>query len=305
MSDAPPLVVLFGPTALGKTEIATALAERLGAEIVSADSMQVYRGLAILTNHPDAGQLARVRRHLIGYVDPQEDYSVAQYAACARDVLDGLRASATPAIIEGGSGLYVRAALGGLDFAATPADPDRAGLELLAETEPETLIAELARRDPGAAERLDADNPRRLIRAVEAARAGSTTSPKNGALWSKGDEADALLITLEADRDALMSRVDTRVVEMVHAGLVAEVELALGNGPLSRTVRQAIGVSEALGLLAGDIPQSELVARIQLRTRRLVKRQLTWMRKLPDAVRIPTAGRLPDEVADEIMRRLI
>jgi len=168
----PPLVALFGPTALGKTEVAISLAERLGAEIVVADSMQVYAGLAIVTNQPDEAQRARARHHLVGFVSPQQDYTVAEYAQEAHAVIDRLRAAGRPVVLEGGSGLYLRAALGDLAFAG-PSDPQlRHELEERWALDPFDVVDELRRLDPATSEQIDTANPRRVQRALEAVRAG-------------------------------------------------------------------------------------------------------------------------------------
>ena len=166
----PPLVALFGATALGKTEVAIRLAERLGAEIVVADSMQVYAGLGIITNQPDEVQRAKARHHLVGFVPPQRDFAVAEYAREAHAVIDRLLAAGRPIVLEGGSGLYLRAALGDLDL-APPSDPElRCVLEKRWRHDPEAVADELRRLDPDTYARIDSLNPRRVIRALEAVR---------------------------------------------------------------------------------------------------------------------------------------
>jgi hypothetical protein len=164
----PPVVVLFGPTALGKTAIAVELAERLHAEIVTADSMQVYAGLPLLTNQPTADQAARVPHHLVGFVEPRNDFSAAEYAGLAHNAIDALLGHGRRVVLEGGSGLYVRAALGGLHFGPAPDPALRAGLEHRLDQEGvSALAAELQRLDPQMAGTVDLANSRRVLRALE------------------------------------------------------------------------------------------------------------------------------------------
>jgi tRNA dimethylallyltransferase len=295
----------MGPTALGKTAVAVELALTLGGEIVTADSMQVYAGLPIVTNQPTTDELRRVPHHMVGHVDPREEYSAAAYGAAAHETIDLLHAAAVPVILEGGSGLYVRAALGGLRFGAPPSPNLRAELERRLEDEGITALYEdLERRDPQTAARTDAANPRRVLRALELAlvQPGGPSPPAGeyGRLWLPGTRYPYILFALEEEREVLRRRVDERVPAMIAAGAVQEVAALLAAGTPSRTVAQAIGVRELSDHLAGIGSLDEAVAAMQSRTRRFVRRQTTWMRKLPDAVRIRVSGRPPAAVADEI-----
>ena len=289
---------------MGKTEIAIALAGALGAEIVSADSMQVYSGLPIVTNQPSGEQLARVPHHLVGVIDPREEFSVARYAELAHAAIDDAAARGRRVVVVGGSGLYLRAALGGLSFAGPPSAALRSRLEALAVADPDGLRERLRRRDPVVFAALDAANPRRVVRALEALEAGGGRAPAlaRDELWSSaGVRWPAQIFCLEVDRARLRERVDERVDDMVRRGLVAEI--AAAPRPLSRTVAQAIGVREILAVTAGELGLEEAVARMKARTRGYVRRQLTWMRKL-NADIIPTFARPPESVASEIARRL-
>jgi tRNA dimethylallyltransferase len=301
-----PVVSIFGPTALGKTEIARALAELLDGEIVAADSMQVYSGVPVLTNQPGKGDLGKIAHHLVAFVDPQHEFSVAEYAHLARQTLAEIAACGHTAVIEGGSGLYLRAALGGLDFAVPPNTALRAELEQRVVADPDSVYADLVRANAPAAARIDRANPRRVVRALEIALARPEgASPARDALWAAGARsANGRLFALEPDRDELRARIDARIERMLADGLVAEVEALLSSGTPSRTLAQAIGVRECVAHLAGQIDLEAVAAGMRSRTRRLVRRQLTWMRKLPDADRISTAGRSPGDIAEEIVRRL-
>jgi tRNA dimethylallyltransferase len=296
MTEAPPVVALFGATALGKTEVAIALAERLDADIVVADSMQVYAGLPILTNQPDESQARRARHHLVGFVPPQQEYTVAEYARRAHVVIDALRAAGRAVIVEGGSGLYLRAALGDLEFAGPPDAALRQELERRWARDPAGVIAELRARDPGGLARLDSANPRRVLRAVEALRtaaAGPPAAAQRDRLWQPAERYPHRLVALlpDDDRTALRARIETRVEAMLAAGALREVAVARAAGELSRSARQAIGVRELCEHLDGRLTLEEAAERMKARTRALARRQLTWMRKLPAAAQVPAEGR--------------
>jgi tRNA dimethylallyltransferase len=308
MAEAAPVVALFGATALGKTDVATELARGLEADIVVADSMQVYEGLAIVTNQPDERQRARARHYLVGFVTPQEEFTVAQYAREAHAVLDGLLAAGRTVIVEGGSGLYLRAALGDLDFAEPPDPRLRRELEERWARDPGGVIGELRSLDPATLARLDAANPRRVIRALEAVLVSGRPLPiaDRDRLWRPAERYPHRLVALVPgeERGALKARVDARVDEMLSAGALDEVARARGRGPFSRTAMQAIGLRELCACLDGEIDLAEASARMKARTRALVRRQLTWLRKLPAAARVPAEGRPAAAVADEIGRLL-
>jgi tRNA dimethylallyltransferase len=311
-SGAPPVVALFGATALGKTEIALALAERLDADIVVADSMQVYRGLPILTNQPSAAQRRRRRYHLVGVADPTDEFSVAAYAALAHSAVDGVLAAGRRVVIEGGSGLYLRAALGGLEFAPAATGERRRELEERRRRDPGEVVAELRRLDPEALSRIDAANPRRVLRALEAAleRAEAADADakdehvQHDALWASGGRYGHRLFALAPDRVRLRERVAARVAAMLAEGALAEVEALLSAGPPARTLQQAIGVRELGAVLAGELALEQAAAEMVRRTNALVRRQLTWMRKLPADATVETGGRSPEKVADELLALL-
>ena len=302
---APPIVALFGATALGKTDVAVALAERLRADIVVADSMQVYEGLPIVTNQPDEAQRARARHHLVGFVPPQREFTVAEYARVAHEVIDGLRRDGRAVVAEGGSGLYLRAALGDLEFAAPPDAALRRELEERWARDPGEVVDELRLLDPAGLARLDASNPRRVIRALEAVLVSGEPLPASGRdrLWRPGERYAHSLVALvpDDDREALKARIEARVDEMFVAGAAEEVARARDDGPISRTALQAIGVRELGAVLDGDLSLDEAAARMKARTRALARRQLTWLRKLPAAAQVPAAGRPPEAVAENVL----
>jgi tRNA dimethylallyltransferase len=305
MADPPPVVALFGATALGKSDVALELAELLDADIVVADSMQIYEGLPILTNQPDAAARGRATYHLVGWASPHEECSVAEYAALAHDVVDGLLEAGRRVIVEGGSGLYLRAVLGDLSFRGAPDQARRRALEEQWERDPDALVAELMRRAPDAAARVDAHNARRVIRALESLDAGGPETSQD-VLWEPAERYPHRLVALvpDDDRTALKERIDRRVEEMLAAGALEEVAAVRDAGPFARTAAQAIGVRELCAVLDGELTRDEAAARMKARTRRLARRQLTWLRKLPATAAVPAAGRPPAAVAADVCRLL-
>ena len=265
--------------------------------------MQVYRGLPIVTNQPSAEQLARVPHHLVSVIDVDEEFSVALYADLALAAVDDIRGRGRAALVVGGSGLYLRAALGGLSLAGKSTAADRRRLEALASTDPEALRERLRRADPETFGAIDNRNPRRVVRALECLDARlAEPRPARNELWSDaGQRHPSRLFCLDVDRERLRQTVEIRVDEMFNRGLVSEV--AALPRPLSRTVAQAIGVREIVGVLAGELAPDEARTRMKARTRGYVRRQLTWMRKL-NADIIPTSARPPESVAREIAQRL-
>jgi tRNA dimethylallyltransferase len=305
MTEAPPVVAVFGATALGKTAVAVALAERLGADVVVADSMQVYAGLRLLTNQPDEVQARRARHHLVGFVPPQREFTVAEYARRAHQVIDSLRAAGRAVVVEGGSGLYLRAALGDLEFAPAPNEALRRDLEERWSHDRLGVLAELGALDPATRERVDQANPRRVIRALEAVLVSGRPLPasESDRLWLPAARYPHRLLALapDDDREALKTRIAERVGEMLAAGVAAEVAAARLAGPFSRTAAQAIGVKEICAHLDEGLALDDVAARMTARTCALARRQVTWMRKLPATAVVPVAGRAPDAVAASLL----
>lgn len=305
-TDPAAVVALFGATALGKSDVALELAGLLGADIVVADSMQIYAGLPIVTNQPGEDARSRARYHLAGWASPQHECTVAEYAALAHEIVDDLLTAGRPVIVEGGSGLYLRAVLGDLAFGGAPDAARRRALEERWEREPEALVDELRRRAPDVAARVDVKNGRRVVRALESLEDEAAGRPQTDELWNAGGRYAHRLVALDPgdDRAALTARIDRRVDEMLAAGALEEVATARAAGPFSRTAAQAIGVRELCAVLDGELALPEAAARMKSRTRALARRQLTWMRKLPDASLVPVTGRSSADVAADILTRL-
>jgi tRNA dimethylallyltransferase len=286
------IIALFGPTGVGKTAIAIALAARLREQgerpvAVSADALQLYAGLELLTAAPSAAERAALDHRLVASIALNERVSVARYARLAHAEIDGLLAEGALPIVVGGTGLYLRAALAELDLRPPP--PPGAREHWMAELErlgPRALHAQLAERAPERAAVIAPTDRHRIVRALELADAGVTPRERSQ-LWSGEMRHPTRLIGLVMERQALYARIDRRVDEIVAAGALAEVQAALRGG-VSATARKALGFRE---LLDGDL---ELLRR---RTRNYARRQLTWLRKLSNVELVDVTDRSPDEVA--------
>jgi tRNA dimethylallyltransferase len=298
---APPTVLaVFGPTGVGKTALAIALADRLREQgdrpvAVSADALQVYAGLEILTGVADAAEQARLEHRLVSFVPVDARFSVAEHARLAHAEIDGLLAEGRTPIVVGGTGLYLRAALAELDL--RPAAPDdireRWAQMLQAEGAP-ALHAELRRRAAWAAESVDPNDAHRLVRLLELSDLGELEPPddaKPNQLWTEQTRHPTRLLGVTMEREALYARIDARVEAMVAAGAMQEVRDANAAGA-SETARKALGFAD---LLAGDIEA------MQRRTRNYARRQLTWMRKLPGVELVDLTDRTPEEAAARIL----
>ncbi len=288
------VVAVFGPTGVGKTAVAIALADRLRADgedpvAVSADALQVYAGLVTLTGAASDEERARLEHRLIGFLPVNESFSAGAYARRAHAEIDALLADDRRPIVVGGTGLYLRAALAELDLRppVPQAIRDRRRAQL-DERGASALHAELAARAPSAAAAVEPTDAQRVTRALELLDAGHAP-PAGAQLWTADTRHPTLLAGLTMEREALTARIDARVREMVAAGAIGEVRAAAPHA--SATARKALGFEE---LLRGDVEA------MQRNTRRYAKRQLTWMRKLPNAHLIDVTARTPADVAAEL-----
>jgi tRNA dimethylallyltransferase len=282
------VVAIFGPTASGKSAVAQRVAATLGTEVVSADALQIYRGLEILTNQP-----AEPTR-LVGIRDLDATMSVGEYAALAHDAVDELVCAHGSAVVTGGTGLYLRAALADLDI-PPPVDAEtRTRLEDVYAGDPHAAYARLVERDAVAASAIHVNDRRRVVRALELATVGSSLAPRVDALWSDVTRRRTLVVGLDVPAAVLDGRIATRTDEMIERGVVDEVERALER-PVSVTARKALGLDELASL-----PVTLARERIVTRTRQYAAYQRKWMRRIPGIVMIE-ADRPAEEVADAVL----
>ncbi len=277
------LLCVVGPTAVGKTALAAALAGRLDGEVVSCDSMQVYRGMDIGTAKPTAAERGGIPHHMLDVAEPWEDFSAARYAAEAAVVVEDILARGRRPIVAGGTGLYLRALTEGLHEAA----PDDGGAarerwkSVLAEQGQDALHTALRAADPETAARLSPGDTRRVLRALEVfTLTGVPLSRHHAESKNRTPRYRTRIIGLSMDRPALCARIDARVDEMVRQGLPGEVKRLLDGG-LSETctAMQAIGYKEMAAALAGRRTVAEAAEAIKLGTRQYAKRQMTWFRR--------------------------
>jgi tRNA dimethylallyltransferase len=295
---------LTGATAVGKTAVGLALAERLNAEIIALDSMTIYRGMDIGTAKPSREQQQLVPHHLIDIVDPSDEFSVAQFVDAAAEKVSQIRARGCEPLFVGGTPLYLKSLLRGL-FNGPPADwkVRREIEEEIAHIGEEALFERLSQVDPVAASHIHPHDTRRLIRALEVFRATGEPISHQQLQFEEGRPADECRVfVLRRKREELHHRIEARVEAMVAAGLVKEVRQLTADGrELGRTARQAVGYREALAYLAGEYDQAEMAARITYRTRRFAKRQGTWFRSLSECRFVDLEGEPnPDDIADRI-----
>jgi tRNA dimethylallyltransferase len=287
-----PLLVIAGPTGVGKTAVAVALAQRLPIEVISADSRQVYRGMDVATGKPTAAERAAAVHHLIDVVDPDEGYHAARFAAEATEAIGAIRRRGRLPVIVGGTGLYIRALLRGLD-PAPPADPEfRRELASIAAAEGRpALHARLAQASPATARRLHPNDAVRVVRALELLRAGSPVGEAR-TRWRQEPALGAVLyIGLTMARQTLVQRLEARAAAMVAAGLAREVRglLDRGYGP-ELPALHSIGYREFARVLAGALDEAEALRLMQRDTARYARRQWTWFAREP-AIEWIDAGR--------------
>ncbi len=291
-AGSPAVFAVFGPTAVGKTEFALALARRLRAlgldpVAVSADALQLYRGLEVLTGVASPAEQRELEHRLVSIADVRERSSAGRFMALAHAEIDELLACRRTPIVVGGTGLYLRAALADLTLAPPPPPEVRERWQReLDRRGPQALHAELAEHAPAVAARIAPADRSRVVRALELHELGALPEPpRESELWTARTRHPTRLLGLTRPRDELYVRIDDRVDAMIAAGAVAEVQAADAAGA-SPTARQALGFGE---LLRGDIDA------MKRRTRRYAKRQLTWMRKLADTELVDLGGRSGDE----------
>ena len=282
------VIGIFGPTASGKSRVAAAVGGRISADLVSADAMQAYRGLPVLTNQGDAPA------RLVGIWPLDHEGSVGEYARLAQAAIDEILAAGRTPVVVGGTGLYLRAAIGELELPPAPEPGARERWEAFYDTGAGRAHAELARLDATAAAAVHPNDRRRVVRALELVEAGASLAPETERLWASETRHPTLLVGLEVSKAVLEARIRERTEAMFEAGVEEEVRRALA-GPISKTARKTLGLDEVAGL-----PRADAIEAIVVRTRRYAAYQRKWMRRLPGLVKVD-GDRPPGEIADDIV----
>lgn len=283
----PTILCIVGPTACGKTTLGVLLAEKLGGEVVSVDSMQIYRGMTVGTAAPTEREMRGIPHHMVAIADPEENWSVAKFTEEADKCIQDILSRGKLPILVGGTGLYLDAIIAGRSFA-----PGESGGEVrrmlearLAAEGIEPLIEELRAVDPESAERLPAADEKRILRALEVYReTGKTITEHNRESQAIPKKYNAVYIGLAfAEREDMRALIDLRVDKMVDAGLIDEIRALLERGiDRSCTALQAIGYKEFLAAMDGEATMEEAIEEVKLRSRQYAKRQLTWLRRNKD-----------------------
>jgi len=284
------VLAIFGPTASGKSTVAEEVARLIPAELVSADAMQVYRGLPILTNQSEA--------RLVGYLGLDEEGSVAEYERLAHAAIDEILAAGRTPVVVGGTGLYLRAALADLELPPPPVPGARERLEgLYDELGPEAAHQLLAERDPAAAAAVHPNDRRRVVRALELAESGSSLRPGEDRLWRGETRHPTLIVGLDLPAEELARRIEERTRAMFERGVEEEVRRAL-TGSISPTARTVHGLDEV-----AELPREQAIEALATQTRRYAAYQRKWLRRIPGIVLVD-GNRGSAEVAQEIVTRL-
>ena len=299
-SDLPPLIVLLGPTAVGKTALSLDLCQAFAGEIISADSRQIYRGMDIGTAKATPAEQARAPHHLIDIRDPDETLTLAEYQALAYAAIDAIHARGHVPFLVGGTALYIRAVVRGLRIPNVPPNPAlRAELEeFLAAQGREALYARLAALDPATAAVIDAQNPRRVLRALEIFLATGRSKVE-----LEGEDPPpyrTLMLGLRRPRAELHARVDARVDAMVRDGLIDETRRLLAAYDPALPALTSLGYKEIGAFLRGEMDLPAAVAQIKVETHRYVRHQTTWFRKMPEILWFD-----PDDATPAVIRQAV
>ncbi|WP_394527285.1 tRNA (adenosine(37)-N6)-dimethylallyltransferase MiaA [Lacrimispora sp. JR3] len=302
-----PLIILTGPTAVGKTALSLRLAKAIGGEIISADSMQVYRGMDIGSAKITKEEMMGIPHHLIDVLDPREEFNVTVFQAMAKAAVEEIYSRGRIPIVAGGTGFYIQALLNDIDFTETGEDSSiRTELEKIAEEKGAAHLHEmLLMIDPESAEQIHANNVKRVIRAIEFYRqTGERISKHNKRERQKESPYDFLYFVVNTDRDTLYQRIDQRVDQMVEQGLVEEVKRLKASGCTRDMVSmQGLGYKEILDYLQGEYSLEEALYLIKRDTRHFAKRQITWFKREKDVrwLNLPDYGYDLDKVLEKMI----
>ena len=296
-----PLLILSGPTAVGKTELSLKLAEAIGGEIISADSMQVYRGMDIGTAKLPESERRGIPHYLIDIINPDEPWDVTRFTGLAEEAISAIRGKGNIPIVVGGTGFYIQALVKGLTFDEEPRDDGyRAVLE---NTSTEELAALLSSVDPASAKTIPVGNRKRMIRAIEYAHYhGEPISALNERQRNQPSPYTYAYFVLTMERAALYERIDRRVTQMLENGLVDEVRSLLDSGYREDSVAMlGLGYRQLFPYLRGECSLEEAADRIRLETRHFAKRQMTWFRREPDVIFLDKDKYTEEELLQQII----
>ncbi len=277
----PKVIVIVGPTASGKTSISIRLAKEINGEIISADSMQIYKDMNIGTAKPTVDEMEGITHHLIDFVSPDETFDVTRYKAKCIDAIEEILQKGKVPIIVGGTGLYISSLINGIEFSSVPEDKNyREEMFQLAKEKGNAFLHNRLREiDPDAADIIDANNIRRVIRALEIYKVTGKTKTKIDKESRKEVKYDFKVYGIETPREKLYEQINLRVDKMLENGLIEEVKELLRKYSLSNTALQALDYKEVIEFLNGEITYDDMVEKLKTNTRRYAKRQLTWFKK--------------------------
>jgi len=305
MNMKPKLIVIAGPTASGKTSCAVELCKKIGGEVVSADSMQIYRGMDVLSAKPTPDEMQGVSHHMLGVADPAEKFSAPKYRDMARGVIDSIYARGAQPVLCGGTGLYLNAVTRPMEFSEKCDEALRQQLLAMAE-EPggrRKLHNMLAEIDPESAQKLHENDVRRVTRAIEVFRLTGITQSEQARLDAQREgDFNETLFALMWPRDELYRRIDLRVDMMLEAGLVEEVRALRRDEHKHPTALQAIGYKEIAAALEGRITMDEAIALVKQLSRNYAKKQMTWFQRDSRTVWIEAMGKNADQITDEMIK---
>ena len=276
------VLVICGPTAVGKTKYAIEAARNFNGEIVSCDSMQLYKFMDIGSAKPTDDELSMAKHHLVDFIDPRDDFSVAAYQKLARSAIDDILKRGRLPVISGGTGLYLNAILYDMDFANAPKDEEyRQYLkDILDEQGPEPLHKMLEKLDPDAASQIHANNTKKIIRALERLHMGEDGVQPFSAITEEWEAYDPVIVGLTRDRNELYDRINRRVLNLIDQGLVDEVRGLMEMGLTADNISmKGIGYKEIIDYIEGRVTLDEAIVTVQKNTRHYAKRQLTWFRR--------------------------
>lgn len=277
----PKVVVIVGPTASGKTAVSIELAKKINGEIISADSMQIYKYMDIGTAKPTLDEMQGIKHYMLDVVMPDETFNVAKYKSMAESAIEEILKKGKVPIIVGGTGLYINTLVDGIEFADVPGDEEYRN-ELIEKGYREgamSIYKELEKVDSESAKKIDPNNIRRVARALEIYKVTGKTKTQLDIESRKGVKYDYRLFGMEWDRETLYNRIDLRVDKMIEAGLIDEVRNVTEKFKISNTAVQGLGYKEVIEFLNGNISYEEMIEKLKLETRHYAKRQLTWFRR--------------------------